>query len=420
MKNFLKNLVRFILKVLARRRLKSFKGKIIAVTGSVGKTSTKDAIFTVLNTRYKVKRNMKSLNTDFGLLLTILDVETGWSSAFKWSWLLMKAAYYSLHRDCSEIMVLEFGVDKPGDMDFLTSIVKPDIAVMTNIAPVHLAEGQFESVSAIAEEKGKLVTALKEGGTAILNIDNPFIDSLGSKCEGKKVITFGENEKADYRAQNIKLSLEGIDFVLVKGSEKFKIHSAILGEYQAMVLMPAIICGELFGFKTEEAIVALDKYVLPPGRMGVIEGVKETTILDSSYNSSPESLKRALGILKKVAEKRRKVAVLGNMNELGAQSKKLHETIAELIPEHVDMLITVGAEAAIFAQKMQKESVVECKTAQEAIDLFKKKIEKGDLILVKGSQNNVRLERFVRAYMAHPEDADKLLVRQEKAWQAKI
>jgi len=420
MKNFLKNLVRFVLKVLAKRRLKSFNGKIIAVTGSVGKTSTKDAIFTVLNTRHKVKRSLKSLNTDFGLLLTILDVETGWSSAFKWSWLLLKAAYFSMHKDCSEIMVLEFGVDKPGDMDFLTSIVKPDIAVMTNIAPVHLAEGQFENVGAIAEEKGKLISALKEGGAAILNIDNPFIDSLGSKCEGKKVITFGENEKADYRAQNIKLSLEGIDFALEKNGEKFKIHSAILGEYQAMVLLPAIICGELFGFKTEETIAALDKYILPPGRMSVIEGVKETTILDSSYNCSPESLKRALGILKKVGEKRRKVAVLGNMNELGAQSQKLHEAIGEMLPEYVDLLITVGSEAAIFGEKMDKKQAFETKNAQEAIELFKKKIQKDDLILVKGSQNNVRLERFVRAYMAHPEDANKLLVRQEKVWQAKI
>lgn len=421
MKSFFRNVVLWLLKGMAKRRIRKYKGKVIAVTGSIGKTSTKEAIFTVLNSQFKVARNKKSMNTEFGLLLTILDVESGFTSAFKWSWLLAKAFINSFTRDHSDILLLEMGVDKPGDMDFLVSVVRPDIGVMTNICPVHMAEGQFKDLSEIFAEKSKMVGAVKENGIAVLNIDNEHLEDFAKKLKKKNIATYGKNRDADYKIGEIGYSIEGISFDLKHERKTFAVKASVIGEYQAYVLVPAIICANLMGIETEVALASLLKYTLPPGRMSLISAINGALILDSSYNSSPESLKEALKILRNISGGKRKIAVLGNMNELGEKSKSLHQEVGELVPECADVLITVGAEAKLMAEKatasgMSDKNIYSFKTASEAADFIKDKIEEKDVVLVKGSQNNVRLERFVKTIMAHPEEAKDLLVRQEKVW----
>lgn len=421
MKKFLRKFVLFILKKLAAHRLKKFRGKVVAVTGSIGKTSTKEAIYSVLNSQFKVKASKKSMNSEFGLLLTILDVESGYSSAYKWSWLILRAFYNALLKDHSEVLLLELGVDKPGDMDYLTSIIKPDIAIMTNIFPVHMESGQFDSLQAIFDEKRKIVDNMKHDGVAVLSIDNPFIAMLAKKRGDKNTLTYGKEKGAMFRATSLRLSEKGVSFILHFESKEYEVKSSIIGEYQLYVLLPAIICGRLFGMTFEDAIVALQRYELPPGRMSVIPGINNSVILDSSYNSSPEPLREALKVLKEIGSKKRKVAVLGNMNELGANAKTLHEQIGEVIPGYVDFLITVGGEAKSFASKAKEKgmgaaNIHSFDTALEAAEFFKNKVNENDLILVKGSQNKVRLEKFIKEIMAHPESAEKLLVRQEKVW----
>lgn len=425
MKGFFKQFVLWLLKLMAKKRLKKFSGKIIAVTGSIGKTSTREAIFSILNSKYKVKQSKKSMNTDFGVLLTILDIESGYSSVRKWSWLLTKAFYHSFSKDHSEILLLELGVDAPGDMDVLTSIIKPDIAVITNIFPVHLGEGQFKNLQEIFAEKRKLVDALKDGGKAILNTDITFLAHLAKERGLKGTVTFGKNEEADYFAKDVKMTTEGMTFVMHHGDHRYEVNANVLGEYQIYVLLPAIACANLLEISLEEAIVALTRYVLPPGRMNIIPAKKESTILDSSYNSSPEALKEALKVLKEVGGKSRKVAVLGNMNELGEETSISHKMIGAAVPEYVDFLITVGGDAKLIAVEaeekgMDKKNVHSFNSTTEAIDFFEKEQREGDLILVKGSQNRVRLERFVKAFMSNPEEAKSLLVRQDKVWKTKL
>lgn len=434
MKERIKKLVLWLLKVMAKRRLKTFRGKVVAVTGSVGKTSTKEAIYTVLNTQFKVKQTKKSMNSDFGLLLTILDIESGFSSATKWSWFLIKGFVHSFMRDHSEVLLLEMGVDKPGDMDFLLSVVKPDIAVVTGIAHVHMDEGQFRDLHHIFEEKSKLVHALKEGGIAVLNTDDEILASFVKKIGGKKVVSFGQErdhahaeggQSTDFWASQIKQSLEGIDFILHHDNKRYDVHLNVLGKYQTYVVLPGIICGVLLGMPIENAIFAALKYTLPPGRMSVIPGMEGSVILDSSYNSSPKALKEALKILADVGNEKRKIAVLGNMNELGSHSAKMHEEIGAMVPDMADMLLTVGTDAQKIAEKaiekgMSEKAVFSFKNALEAAEFFKEKVKKGDIILVKGSQNNVRLERFVKMLMENPDDAKDLLVRQERIWQVKL
>ncbi|MBI4232751.1 UDP-N-acetylmuramoyl-tripeptide--D-alanyl-D-alanine ligase, partial [Candidatus Peregrinibacteria bacterium] len=350
MKGIAKKLVLRMLKSLAKRRMKRFRGKVIGVTGSIGKTSTKEAIYTVLNSRYKVRKNRKSMNSDFGLLLTILDIESGFTSATKWSWYLLKGFWHSLWRDHSEVLLLEMGVDAPGDMDFLLSVVKPDIAVLTGVSYTHLDEGQFASPEAVFAEKRKLIDALKEGGKAVLGTDNDYCRKLAKELKKKRVLSYGTDRDDDFWASQIKQSLEGTDFVLHHDNKRYEVKAPVLGAYQVQVMLPAIICGSLMGIEIEDACEALKRFELPPGRMSVITAMNEAIILDSSYNSSPVALEAALDLLKELGEKHRKVAVLGNMNELGSLAAQLHEKVGEKVPGAVDLLLTVGKNAGLIAE----------------------------------------------------------------------
>jgi UDP-N-acetylmuramoyl-tripeptide--D-alanyl-D-alanine ligase len=286
--------------------------------------------------------------------------------------------------------------------------------------------GQFEDLESIFNEKRKLVDALKPNGYAILNIDNPYLEGLYKEKKGSRTLTFGVNKDAKYQIGRIEQSIDGIKFSLRHDGKKYEVSSGVLGEHQAYVLTPALICADLMGMDMSLALSAIEKYVLPPGRLTVIPAINDAILLDSSYNSSPAALKESLKVLTAVAEGgHRRVAVLGDMNELGSQSRVLHEMIGEIIPKHVDLLLTVGSNAKIFAEKalegkMSQDCVHSFKTSLEASAYFSKHIKKGDVILVKGSQNNVRLERFVKEFMANPEEAPNLLVRQEKFWKSKL
>lgn len=347
------------------------------------------------------------MNSDFGLLLTILDIDSGYSSAVKWSWLLLKGFFHAFFKDHSEILLLELGVDKPKDMDFLVSVVRPDVVVFTGVEPAHMDDGQFETLEEIFEEKSKLAKALRDGGKLIVNIDNDFTARLAKRG----VLTYGKAD-CDFKISAFKQSIEGAEFK-INGKE---VKIPALGEFLSYVAAAACCCGELFGIEVKDAILALQKYKLPPGRMNIVEGIKETTIIDSSYNASPASMREALKTLDAVSGGNRRVAVLGTMNDLGKMSDDLHREVAEVVPKYVDLLLTVGKSAAIFGEKMERHKFFDFFSAGEAAEFFSKKVEKGDVVLVKGSQNNVRLERFVKALMARPEEAKEVLVRQNKVW----
>lgn len=423
MKNLLKKLVLKSLQRSARRRMRKFKGKVICVTGSIGKTSMKEAIYVVLNSKFRVTRNPGNMNTDFGLPLAILGMESGYSSAIKWSYLVVKGYLKSFKKMYSEMLVVETGVDKPGDMDVLMSIVKPDVAVMNMVAPVHLEDGQFENLDEIFEEKAKLVKALPEDGYAILNIDDDRVKRLAAGRPKSKTVTFGVSPDADFKATGITESLEGIKFNLGAENHRVEVTLSILGKHNAVTILPAIICGVIMGMTIEEGIEALKRFKLPPGRMNLIEGaIDGVSIIDSSYNSSPKACIEALKTLAelKPANGGRRIAVLGTMNELGADSEKLHHEVGVGIPDCCDMLVTVGKGAEAFAEAAAEKgfkNIFKYFAVQEAIDDLKDKIKENDIILVKGSQNNVRLEKFVKAFMKFPDQAGELLARQGKSWQ---
>lgn len=422
MKDLVKKVVLLILQSFAKIKLKRMRAKIIGITGSVGKTTCKEMIYSVLQKKYRVLKSKKSYNTEFGLLLTILHQESGFSSASQWLKILIKSFVRTFFvRDKYDYLVLEMGVDKPGDMDFLTSIAPPDISVITAIKPVHLDAGQFVSVEDIFEEKRKIFTKMKKNGTALINMDDNKTASVTT--QGLQKLTYGTNKKADFDMVSCEQKESGLEFTLEYKERTYSFKSNLYGEYHASLMLPAIIVGFITNIPTGNIFEAVRSFNLPPGRMSLIEGKKGTLILDSSYNASPYAIIEALKILDFFAEKRnkRRVFVFGNMNELGEHSKELHTKMGAHIAKNADVLITVGedvlyAASASNKEGMPSENIYSFKSATEAVNLYKKIMQNGDIVLVKGSQNKVYLEIFVKEIMAKPELAKEKLVRQEKKW----
>jgi UDP-N-acetylmuramoyl-tripeptide--D-alanyl-D-alanine ligase len=289
---------------------------------------------------------------------------------------------------------------------------------MTGIKPVHLGEGQFKDMDDIFDEKKKLVEFLPEKAYAVLNADDPFIVTLRDKLACRKIY-YGLSEIADLRALEVKNTEDGLAFTVAYKDQVAQGVVPILGDFHISILLSAIGVALTQGFTLEEATGALAKFKLPPGRMNPIVGLNDALIIDSSYNSSPETVKVALDTLKDFEG--RKIAVLGNMNELGDYSEQLHRAVGKYAVGRTDLLVTVGESARHIGDEaiihgFPADKVMHYDDALAAAESLKQKISRGDVLLVKGSQNNVRLEKLVKALMKEPWQAVRLLARQGREW----
>lgn len=434
MKSHLKKTVLFALERLAHWRLRKIRPEIIGVTGSVGKTSTKEAIFKVVSCVEPTYRAQKSLNTEFGAMLGILEQESGYSSAGKWIVILVRAFFSTLFLPSAgrqrgapyKTLILEMGADKPGDIAYLVRHFPPRIGVLTNIKGVHMAEGQFPTLDAIFEEKAKLIRALPHDGVAILNADDPRVEFLASEVEGRcRVVRYGLFADSAVRATDVQSDAKGLRFKVQADGKSAPFHCPyLLGKYHVYVVLPAVAVGLLKGMSLMAIADCLKDFRLPPGRMNRIEGIRGSLILDSSYNASPEATIAALDVLGEMLPSGagRRIAALGAMNELGTESKAEHWRVGGAVPASADILVTVGKEARHIltgAQEagMKAAQIHGFETSKSAAEYLKKIVRKGDVILAKGSQNRVRMEYLVYALMLHPEEAKEQLVRQDEYWQ---
>jgi UDP-N-acetylmuramoyl-tripeptide--D-alanyl-D-alanine ligase len=430
-----KKLIIFILTLESRLVLKKYKPTIIAVTGSVGKTSTKDAIYAVLAaTGNHVRKSDKSFNSKIGLPLTILGVSNAWKNPLGWlSNIICGLELIFFKSDYPKIIILEVGADHPGDIENKVKWLKPDIAVITKIGDVPVHVEFFKSPTEVLKEKIFLAKGVKAGGTVVLYTDDEKLSGL--KFEGRKIMTYGMVESAGvrgslpiilYKEENGFKKPIGMTFKLDHGGNSVPIIlPGIIGKSHIYPILAATAVGLARGLTLVQIIESIGDYKPPCGRMNIIDGKNGSTIIDDSYNSSPTALTAALSTLAEIEGAKRKIAVLGDMMELGSYSAEEHKKAGALVVESLDVVrgdlfITVGQrakgikEGAMIAG-MSESSIISFDDSFEAAEKVKSMIVAGDVILIKGSQFP-RMERVTKALMADPSRAPELLVRQEKEW----
>ncbi len=432
MKDYLKKILEWKLRVLAKAVLRTYKPNVIGITGSVGKTSTKEAIFTVLSSKYRVWKNIKNYNNEIGVPLSIIGMESGNKNPFSWMRVFMKGISMILFRmkNYPEIIVLEMGADKPGDIKYLTDLAPCHIGVITAIGHVHTE--LLGSLEKIISEKQRIISHLKSDGIAVLNIDDNDVAKTAEKTRAQ-IVTFGYSEKADVRATELDISagpssdpwidveVKGLSFKLqFKGSTVPVFLPAVVGEHQVYAALAAAAIGLSLGMNMADISAALNTYRPPAGRMRLLPGIKHTSIIDDTYNSSPMASRAALKLLKSITVSGRKFTALGDMLELGTYTEQGHREVGMAAAEVVDVLITVGERAKDIANGalesgMAKEHVYQFGNTEAAGKFIQQRIKKGDIILIKGSQG-ARMERVVKELMAEPLKAPELLVRQSEDW----
>jgi UDP-N-acetylmuramoyl-tripeptide--D-alanyl-D-alanine ligase len=429
MQAFLKKIVVAILTAEAQLLLKRKNPKIIAVTGSAGKTSTKDAIFCVLseNGRF-VRKSEKSYNSELGVPLTILGLESGWGSPWRWLLNIVKGALAAISREqYPDWLVVEVGADRPGDIRSIAKWLRPDVAVITSIPDIPVHVEYFNSPHALAEEKKRLVEHLKHDGILIINGDDVHTQRILE--EYREISTsFGFDGFNAFVAADAEIQYQdkhpvGMHFFSEHSGSRIEVSVfGALGKPRIYSALAALAVAEVAGVAQESAAEALARWAPPPGRMRLIDGVRGSLIIDDTYNSSPSAAMSALDTLKELKGFKRKIALMGDMLELGRFSTEAHKQVGEHATKCADMLITVGfrakgmCDAALdigtpetqLRQYDQGESV---RAAQE----IESELDSETVVLIKGSQS-MRMERSVFELMQEPMKAEKLLVRMDADW----
>ncbi|MFH1030626.1 MAG: UDP-N-acetylmuramoyl-tripeptide--D-alanyl-D-alanine ligase [bacterium] len=429
----MKKLLQNILRILSKKIVNKYNPDIVGITGSVGKTSAKEAIFAVLEGKYKIRKNIKNYNNEIGVPLTIIGSESGCRSIIGWFLVFFKAVRLILLRDKNypDIIILEMGADRPGDIKYLTNIVPCKIGILTNISESHLE--YFGNLKKIVKEKEIIATHLTKNGSAILNGDDENILGI---CEKLKCpyLTYGFSKDVDVRAIELdinnsiisgkKTSIKGISFKIQHNGNIVPIFLPhVVGKQHIYAALAAAAVGIESGLNLVEISESLKKYIGAPGRMCVLDGVKNTVIIDDTYNSSPKAASAALEVVKslKLADGKNKYAVLGDMLELGSYTEEGHRKVGkEVVRSSVDYLVTVGERARDIARGakdagMDTDSIYSFTDIARAGIFIQDRIQEGDLILIKGSQS-MRMEKIVKELMAEPLRAKELLVRQDSSW----
>jgi len=427
-KDLFKQVIIEYLAIEAKIVLKRKKPKIVAVTGSVGKTSAKDAIYSALPNKEFIRKNKKSYNADFGVPLTVLDLPNAWNNPFRWIWNVALGAMVALFPGkYPKLLILEVGAEQPGGIPETLKIFTPDVVVLTRYPEIPVHVEFFDSPEEVIAEKQELVKALKPKGVLILNKDDDLI--MRENKNHADTVTYGFAEDAEIRASDYELTyqndhLQGIQFKVRSGSEFITLRfDGLAGKQHVYPVLAALSVGKSQEVSLEDMWRELKGHTTTPGRMHLLEGKNRSTLIDDSYNASPVAVLEALSVLKDARTAGRKIAALADMAELGQFSKEEHEHVGREVAPIVDLLVLVGeksktTEESSLASGLSEDKIKWFTSSQEAATFLSEEIRENDLILVKGSQSQ-RMEHVSKALLAHPDQAPQLLVRQEKEWETR-
>ena len=435
MKKILTTLFLAYLKLLAKIQLWKIKPTIIGVTGSAGKTTTRNVLVAILQDRFKLKVSYKA-NSETGLPLNILGLTMHDYSLLDWLRVTVLAPI-KLLTDWQRynFYLAEMAIDaphEPKNMSYLLKIVQPTIGIFLNAQPLHSEgfddlvkttdpkERRVETIALIAQEKGLMIKHLPKTGTAILNTDDVNVWRF-KDLTSAKVIGFGQNEQAKVQVMTIKPSLKGTEFIFRYMGEEHVLFMKqhLLPDHYAYSFASALAVGLSLRVEISKSITKIAaNFKLPPGRSSLIAGINGAYILDSSYNASNQPTMDAIKLVDRVTRDK-KYALLGDMRELGLESQLEHEKLAALVVKSCDRVMLVGPQMKKFVWpilKKAKTRVDWVDNAYQAADILKTELSAGDMLLVKGSQNTLLLEIAVEKLMAHPEQADQFLCRRGAYW----
>ena len=423
MKDLSKKITLIIITWEAKAVLVRHKPFIIGVTGNLGKTSTKDAIYTVMKDRVHVRRSEKSMNSEFGVPLTILGEKSGWNNPLKWLLIIARGFFVPFGKEYPTHLVLEIGADRPGDIKSIASWVKPDITVVTQFGQVPVHIEFFPNRDAVIEEKGYLVSAVKEGGLFIYNSDDHDSKKLLTNTEAKKM-SFGIHEDANMKATNVRLygtPITGTEADIIHGNTKeHLVLPEVVGKSPVYCALPALLVAQFLEIPLPVACAALRDAPKPRGRMRLLQGMNQSIIIDDSYNASPKATEHGLKTLSEIDSSGRKIAVLGDMLELGSHTRDEHYKIGKVAAKSAHKLFTVGIRSRVTAEgaldeKMSDDAIMMCDTSIDAGKELVTILAPGDIVYVKGSQS-MRMERAIEMILASTHNPKAVLVRQEDEW----
>lgn len=415
----IKALITRILEFQAKRLLKRNKPLIVAVTGSVGKTSTKLSIATVLSQKYKVLAHYGSYNTPIALPLAMFDTRIPLKLKSPSSWLkVIWETQQKLHKPYDyQVLVLELGTDSPGDIAYFKKYIHPDIAVVTAVAAEHME--YFGTLEAVAKEELAITHFAKE---TLINRDD--VDSAYSKFvpEGINLDTYGTSGVAEYRFATHNYA-PGKGFSGVFVSPEFgeqPVTLQVVGEHNVRTAVAAGAVGIKLGLTAEQVAAGLAQIQPVNGRMNLLKGLDESIIIDDTYNSSPIAATAALQTLYAFPTTQR-IAILGSMNELGEYSAKAHAQVGEACNgAMLDWVVTIGAEAEQYlapAAASKGCRVRSFSSPYAAGSFVHSVLQQGAVVLAKGSQNGVFAEEAVKMLL-HSTEEEQSLVRQSPDWLA--
>lgn len=428
-----------LLAASAKRAVRREKPVIIAITGSFGKSSAKEATAIAMGVREsgsQVRASLKNYNNEFGVPFTVLDVQAPGRDIVKWLKVLWRTVWvgWGFGRIGAETLILEMGADHPGDLAWLVGIAPPDVAVVTAVAEAH--SEFFGTIDDVAKEKATLVRALPADGLAVLNNDDPRVTAMRKDVECEAVY-FGFSEGSDVQVLHTKPSVildergnfapSGIEVKLQANNQRHELRlKGTIGTPQGWSAAAAVTVAMKFEVSIQKVIERLEKdYHGIPGRTRIISGIKYTTIIDDSYNAaSPLTVVSALNDMLQIPlhGDQRRIAALGEMRELGSYTEEAHRSVGRAVVESgINILVTCGSLARIIAEEARERGfddrkIYEFDTSEDAGRFIQEILEPGDLLLVKGSQSS-RTEKIVRELMAEPLQAPLLLVRMSDEWQ---
>lgn len=363
------------LQTLATAVRKVWGKPLVGVTGSAGKTTTKEAIAHVLGAHFRVLKSVGNFNNHFGLPLMLLKLEPE-----------------------HDVAVIEMGMSHAGEIRALAKIAQPEIGVVTNVAPVHLEF--FDSLAGIARAKYELIESLPASGTAVLNADDEYVSQFGRDFKGK-VVTYGTGATADVRAENVQTrGAEGSEFDVIIAGARQHAHLPLVGEHNILNALAAVAVGLARGLKPSEAVGALATLV-PPDQRGQVLQLGNITVINDCYNSNPKALHAMVDALAAMKAGRR-IVVAGEMLELGPAGEEMHRAAGQHIAgKKIDVLVGVRglAQAMVEGARHAGTKADFVATPEEAGEWLSREARDGDVVLLKASRG-VKLEKALETWKA--------------------